>query len=56
MKTLANHDYFYIMPQLICRGPSFLIEFQATPGVLASVVYGQLQVRVDRIALRSLVP
>jgi hypothetical protein len=35
MKTLANYDYF-LNEKLISRVPSFLTEFRATPGVLAS--------------------
>jgi hypothetical protein len=37
VKTLLNDDYFYIMPYLDSRVPSFLIESRETPGILASI-------------------
>jgi hypothetical protein len=39
VKTFANYNYFYIMPYLISRVPSFLIESRATPGISASILY-----------------
>jgi hypothetical protein len=37
LKTFANYNYFYIIPYLISRVPSFLIESRATPGISASI-------------------
>jgi hypothetical protein len=39
VKTFANYNYFYIMPYLISRVPSFLIGTRATPGIFSSNIY-----------------
>jgi hypothetical protein len=53
MKTLANYDYFYIIPQLISRVSSFRTESQAMPGILASNILKEsttvtIRLRIDR--------
>jgi hypothetical protein len=41
VKTFAKYDYFHIMPSLIYRIPTFLIESRATPGISASININQ---------------
>jgi hypothetical protein len=45
VNTFVNYNYLYIMPYLISRVPSFLIESRSTPGISASIyIYKRLYV------------